>query len=122
MVNLDKGLECGGYTHEIVYLDGPRFGSGSNVDLSFYALIEQSATRMEMAGVMNDFGWLGIHTIQIKATNGKYDSDPQARGVNGLFKSVYSTPIKLQIINPCDQSVVNGDGSLMIHDFIVPEG
>ena len=102
MVNLDKGLDCGGYTHEIVYLEGPRFGSGTNADLSFYTLIEQSASRMEMVGVMNDFAWLGIHTIQIKATNGKYDSGPQVRGANGLFNSVYSAPIKLQIINPCD--------------------
>ena len=47
MIDESKGLECGGYTHEIIYLDGPKFDSDiepSNADLSSYLLTELSQT------------------------------------------------------------------------------
>ena len=47
MVDESKGLDCGGYTHEIIYLDGPKLDSNilpNNADLSNYLLTELSPT------------------------------------------------------------------------------
>ena len=50
------------------------------------------------------------------------NNNADARGEKGLFNSVYSAQLKIQIVNPCDLSVVNGDGSLKVEDLIVLEG
>ena len=76
MTDLSQGLACGGSSHEIIYLDGPKFDinlAPTNADMSLFTLIEVSTTRMQMTGAADDFSWLGIHTIQIKATNGRKD-------------------------------------------------
>lgn len=125
MVDLSKGLGCGGYSYEIIYLDGPKLDksfTASHADLSEFNLVAISAERMEVTGVVEDRSWLGIHTIQIKATNGKYDNRANARGDKGLFSSVFSASLRIQIIDPCEFSVVNGDGLLDVVDIEVPEG
>lgn len=37
-----------------------------------------------------------------------------SRGVNGLFKSIMSEPIKLEVTNPCLSSELNPDGELKL--------
>jgi len=66
MVDISQGLACGGYTHEIIYLDGPVFDVSLgpiNADLSPYTVNELSPTKIEMTGALQDFSWLGLHTI-----------------------------------------------------------
>ena len=82
MIDESKGLACGGYTHEIFYLAGPMFNASLapiNADLSPFTINELS-TKIEIKGALQNFTWIGLHTFQIKATNGKKDSDPMARG------------------------------------------
>ena len=83
MVDLSQGLLCGGYTHEIIYVSGPKLDTGLtpvNADLSSFTLNELSPTRIDMVGSVNDFSWLGKHKIVIKSTNGKVDLSQEARG------------------------------------------
>lgn len=125
MVDLNQGLLCGGYTHEILYISGPKFDptlAPVNADLSPYTLDEVSPTQMAMNGVVSDFSWLGTHRVIIKATLGTKDLSATARGVEGLFLSVLSTELEIQIINPCLTTVVNGDSGLEIDDLVVPGG
>ena len=45
MVDESKGMGCGGYTHEIIYKDGPKFDDSLapiNADLSSYYIAELS--------------------------------------------------------------------------------
>ena len=53
--------------------------------------------------------WLGTHSLVIRGTNGKQDNSATARGNGGLFGSIDSSPILVQIIDPCINSVVNSD-------------
>jgi len=125
MVDTSLGLICGGYTHELIYISGPVFDSGLapiNADLSPYTLNELSGTEIDMTGTLDTFAWLGTHKFIIKATNGKFDSNPTARGDQGLFKSVQSAQFTLTIINPCLTTVVNGDKVLEIEEIAVPPG
>lgn len=122
MVDLDQGDKCGGYTHELIYLSGPRFNNALapiNADLTHYTLDELSDTRIEVAGVVEDFSWLGTHTIQIKATNGREDLNAAARGNQGFFNSVLSPEIQVEISNPCLISVVNSDEEFAIEKIDV---
>ena len=51
MIDKSKGLQCGGYTHEIIYIHGPMFNDSFapvNADLSDYKLNEISETMIEM--------------------------------------------------------------------------
>ena len=125
MIDLSQGDLCGGYTHELIYESGPmldpNFGS-SAADFSPFSLIELSVTRVDMKGAVQDFSWLGAHTIYIKSTNGAKDLSVTARGDQGLFRSVSSQTLVINIINPCLTSVVNGDGNLILEDMVVPNG
>lgn len=52
--------------------------------------------------------WVGTHTFRLKCTNGNTSNGSMsARGVDGLFASVYSDPIKLIISNPCASSKIS---------------
>ena len=42
--------------------------------------------------------------------------------MNGLFKSVYSDPIKVTIRDSCTSSVVNGDGAISEIQLSVTSG
>ena len=75
-----------------------------------------------MAGAVQDFSWLGKHSVQIKATNGKEDQSPEARGTAGLFNTVYSEILEIEIINPCLTSIVNEDENVVLEDMKVPPG
>jgi len=125
MVDESQGLLCGGYTHEIIYLDGPKFNetyAPFNADLSDFTLEEVDPTRVEMKGAVQDFSWLGTHTMLIKSTNGVLNTAETARGDQGLFRWVLSDPIEITIVNPCLRSVVNDDEGLVVDDLAVPGG
>ena len=63
-------------------------------------------------GTLLSYLWIGTHPLRLKCTNGKPDALSSARGVNGLFKSVYSNQIDVTIRDACLSSVVNGDGAI----------
>jgi len=85
-----------------------------NADLSSYNLNEISETRVEMKGALQTFSWLGLHTIKIKSTNGKKNTDSNARGKEGLFRSLLSREMQIKIVNPCLNTVVNEDKGLVL--------
>ena len=60
--------------------------------------------------------------MRLKSTLGSYDPSPTAKGVNGMYKTVYSKEVKLTIIDPCRNSTVNEDLGVKIADMVVPEG
>ena len=91
-----------------------------NADLSSYSLNEISATRIEMIGALQTFSWLGLHTIKIKSTNGKRNTDSTARGKEGLFRSLLSEEMQIKIVNPCLNTVVNADKGLVLDYIRVP--
>ena len=75
-----------------------------------------------MVGAVQDFSWLGTHSIVIKSTNGKVDLSPEARGDKGLFISVVSEIIEIEIVNPCLTSIVNEDQNVVLEDMMVANG
>ena len=55
MIDTSQGQLCGGYTHEIIYLSGPRLDPDfvpANADLSPFTLTELSPTRIDMEGAV----------------------------------------------------------------------
>ena len=106
----------------MIYIAGPKLDTAfvpANADLSPFVLAEVDSTRVEMLGAVQDFSWLGSHQILIKSTNGVLDTAADARGVDGLYRSVLSDPILIMIINPCLTSVVNGDEGIVIENLSV---
>lgn len=69
---------------------------------------------------MEEFKWLGTHWFRIKSTLGIPDPSPVARGKNGLYKTIYSDPVPVTIVNPCRNSTVNHDGEFFIDNMFVP--
>jgi hypothetical protein len=109
MTNTSHGTACGGYTYEVEYLSTGPLYSGSEPDLSLYSIAAGPA----VVGTVSNTGWSpDTHPMHLKCTNGVYDASLMARGVNGLFTSVYSSQIDVTIIDPCLTSVVNGDNAI----------
>ena len=55
MIDNSQGLLCGGYTHELIYIDGPKLDldfAPFNADLSPFSLNETSETEVEMIGAV----------------------------------------------------------------------
>ena len=44
------------------------------------------------------------------------------RGVNGLFKEVYSGILSIQIIDPCFTAIINSDNELVLENMIAKKG
>jgi len=109
MIDTSQGTACGGYTYEVEYLSTGPLYSGSAPDLTHYSIAAGPAVE----GTVSNMGWSpDTHPMQLKCTNGVYDATPTARGVNGLFTSVYSSQIDVTVLDPCLTSVVNGDGAI----------
>ena len=70
--------------------------------------------------MLNSTDWLGTHYYRIKSTLGTYDPDPNSRGNNGLYGTVYSDPVPVTIINPCMNSTVNSDEGMLVEEIFVP--
>lgn len=75
-----------------------------------------------MTGVVEDFSWLGTHKVLIRATNGRENLAVGARGDKGLYRTVDSEVLEIEIINPCLTSIVNFDQNLELEDLAVPNG
>ena len=105
MTDKTMGSKCGGFTYSLEYVSGPvsnvNFPGGA--DLSSYAISGSSITRDTA-----DLAWVGTHVLRLKCTNGNTNNAlTKNRGVNGLFKSVFSNAITLEIVDPCTSSHVN---------------
>ena len=44
------------------------------------------------------------------------------RGENGLFGKIDSEIITIRVVNPCADATVNSDNSLVLEDFVAPNG
>lgn len=107
MINLNNNeFFCGGYTHELLYVDGPALDPAN---LSHYSLIPQPDFLFNQAvqGSVEKVDWVGTHHLRIKNTLGTFNNATDARGKNGLYKTVYSETIRLLILDPCRNSTVN---------------
>lgn len=84
MRDLDRGLSCGGYTHEITYVSGPAFDpllAPVFADLTHYSQSAAIAGTITVQGSISDkLLWLGEHKLRIKSTNGQFDASLGARG------------------------------------------
>ena len=54
----------------------------------------------------------------IKGTNGAPDSTTNARGRKGLFLSALSTPLSLNITDPCVDTVINGNAQFKLKEAL----
>jgi len=93
-LSTDRGDHCNGFTHELVYVDGPlKNVSGAGPDLSMFIIEEATHT---ITGVAEELQWAGLHTLKIKSTNGAVKS----------FVTIDSDLFTFEIVNPCVDSVV----------------
>ena len=95
---------CGGFSYSLEYVSGPLTKTGS---LSAYKISPVSANNHQITGTVSSNQWIGVHQLALKGTNGMYDPSGGARGNNGLFNSVLSEPLTLEITNPCLGTVLN---------------
>ena len=65
--------------------------------------------------------WVGTHRLRVKGTLGSYSALPDAKGVNGLYQTVYSAPIELTVLDPCRNSTLRSIDPL-VTELAVPEG
>ena len=111
---------CGGFTYNLVYAAGPL---SLDTDLPSYAIEPIGVDRHQVRGTATHKKWLGTHRFVLRGTNGSFDSSPQARGVDGLFKSVVSDQIEVKIVDPCIETLLNPNGALQIPTKLnVPPG
>ena len=87
------------------YISGPVSNASfpEGADLSKYIISGGIITRdsAEMA-------WVGTHMLRLKCTNGNLNNAlTRNRGIDGLFKSIYSNSITLEIVDPCTTTRVN---------------
>ena len=54
-----------------------------------------------------DKSWIGSHSIVVLGTNGVQDDSPSARGRFGLFESVMSVILEIEVRDPCLSTVIN---------------
>ena len=97
---------------ELEYVAGPVYNDTftNRADLNAFSLREKDdLLPYAYTTTIEDFSWIGAHTLRLKSTLGiAYDS-PSARGNKGFYKSVYSDNVTLKITNPCSNSIVNAD-------------
>lgn len=81
---------CGGTTTVLEYVDGDLMDPVNGPpDLSHFTFSDISLTEGTMDTTLEDFLWVGEHKLRLKSTLGTYDPSPDARGVNGLYGTVY---------------------------------
>ena len=74
-----------------------------------------------MEGQVIEKLWVGTHSFQVKSRLGVFDAESE-RGDQGLFGSVDSEILTITILDPCEQAIVNSDGSIAFEDLIAPNG
>ena len=118
---------CGGFTYSLVYVSGPL----SQEDLvSVYEIAPAGAGQHVIRGEIKDERWFGPHVIRIRGTNGVAPSrrlreltGASTRGNNGLFNSIFSDPMTIEIENPCLDAVLNPNRNLGVPQALtVPVG
>lgn len=120
MLDLTQGVACGGSTYQFVYVSGPRMSAVE--PMAGYSITQLANGSMQVTGSAADLSWVGRHSLKLKCFNGQTDLSPTARGNSGLFASVFSTVVTLEIADPCVESVVNSDDGLVIGAVSVPLG
>ena len=94
-MNTQWGDYCGGFTYEIIYMDGD-FSAIPTQDEVNAVFSATGATTFTVT--TTDFSWVGIHTIKIRGTNGG--------GSEKEYKTIDSDEFTIEFINPCTQSVI----------------
>lgn len=70
-----------------------------------------------------DKAWIGSHSIVVLGTNGIVDKSPSARGKGGLFESVMSVTLQIEVRDPCLSTVINEDRAFRVpQSFQAPLG
>ena len=69
----------------------------------------QQINMIDITGDLSDMAMVGTHIIKIRGTNGFYNPSPDSRGVNGMFTGVDSADITINVLNPCEKTVINSD-------------
>jgi len=114
---------CGGYSSVLEYVDGPLFDKITDTGpaLDFYDRVPiPSSGLIAFEGVMEEPKWLGTHWFRIRSTLGQPDPSPIARGNGGLYKTIYSDPVPVTIVDPCRNSTVNMDADFFVQNIHVP--
>lgn len=121
MENTSEGTTfCGGFTYDLSYISGPLMGTRA---LDIYEISQVSLMLHEITARITNKDWLGVHTIVLRGTNGLLDESANARGNKGLFKTVESDPLTIEILNPCLTTVLNPDSALQFPELLdVPLG
>lgn len=111
-------VDCNGLTYDLTYLSGPLIDAGIS-HTSVYTLTPDPATKTIMLdGTPVDMAWLGLHTYQLKSTNGQFVAGSN-RGQQGLYNSEVST-FTVTILDPCVNSIVNELEGIWIGDIKMP--
>ena len=74
-----------------------------------------------MEGQVIEKIWVGTHSFQVQSRLGVFNAESE-RGDQGLFGSVDSEILTITILDPCEQAIVNSDGSIVLADLIAPNG
>ena len=95
MIDDLNGTDCGGYSYEMEYISGP-FAENSINFPTLLTYVNSNPSYME--GEAADPSWEGTHEMRLKCTIGTFDTG-SPRGHNGLFNTVFSAKISMQISN-----------------------
>ena len=120
MKDLDNALDCGGYTYEMQYLDGPLADNPPDLS-SLYTIEGVTADESAMKGLITDLSLIGTHTFALNCINGQFD-DVSGRGLMGFYNSVLSSPITVTITNPCEDPTQSGVLPITLADLVIPQG
>ena len=106
-----NSAQCRGQTQELIYLSGPKSSLiGKNIENLYTVKPGSAPNSNDLTGMFKTFDWLGKHVFVVRGTVGSEDNSSTARGKNGFYNSIDSTPLILTITNPCDSAIVNNRG------------